>query len=67
MAGVNFANENYLSRRTLVTLADIKHQLLELLVDIGFVPVDLKKRNTGQDKVLMFTGVEVSYIFLFFI
>lgn len=61
LAGHNFANENYLSIKTLQTLADIKHQLLELLVSIGFVPVNVgRKRRTGEDCVLTITGDEVS-------
>ncbi|GJQ77496.1 hypothetical protein Trydic_g20887 [Trypoxylus dichotomus] len=56
-AGQNFANENYLSHKTLLTLADIKHQYLELLVSIDFVPVNLKaKRKPGDDQVLSLTG-----------
>lgn len=41
-------------------LADIKRQLLELLVSIDFVPVNLnKKRRTGEDSVYAVTGNEV--------
>lgn len=42
-------------------LADIKHQLLELLVSIDFVPVNLghNKRRTGEDNVYAVTGSEV--------
>lgn len=60
-AARNFANENYLSHRTLFTIADIKYQFLELLVDIGFVSVDLSrnKRRTGKDIVQDITGSEV--------
>lgn len=62
---MNFANENYLSLKTLTTLADIKHQLLELLVDIGFVSANLKKRiPSGQDYVSSLTGVEVCRVSL---
>lgn len=58
-AGQAFANENFLSIRTLQTLADIKHQLLELLVSIGFVPINIgRKRPLGQDKILEVTGQE---------
>ncbi|XP_015438382.1 PREDICTED: putative ATP-dependent RNA helicase DHX57 [Dufourea novaeangliae] len=59
-AGQVFANENYLSIRTLYTLADIKYQFLELLVSIGFVPVNLPKRQSNVDKVLEITGVELN-------
>lgn len=55
-AGHVFANENYLSTRTLQTLADVKHQLLELLVSIGFVPVDVGRRRSGDDKIMEITG-----------
>lgn len=55
-----FANENYLSIRTLHTLADIKHQLLELLVSIGFVSVDMPRRETGNDRVFEITGPELN-------
>lgn len=59
-AGMNFANENFLSRKTLVTLADTKHQFLELLVSIGFIPADVRrKRRSGDDQVLNLTGAEV--------
>lgn len=43
-------------------LADIKHQLLELLVSIDFVPVNLnQKRRAGEDNVFVVTGREVSF------
>lgn len=60
----NFANENYLSHKTLVTIADIKHQFLEFLVDIGFVAVNLggRRRRMGQDNVYEITGSEVKNI-----
>ena len=65
LAGQNFANENYLSAKTLLKLADIKHQLLELLVAIDFIPVNLKnvRRKSGDDEVLSLTGSEVSLKF----
>ncbi|KAK9511664.1 hypothetical protein O3M35_000283 [Rhynocoris fuscipes] len=62
-AGYNFANEHYLSHRTLSTLADIKAQLLELLIDIGFVPGDIKvnrRRNNGFDRISEITGPELN-------
>ncbi|XP_076282240.1 putative ATP-dependent RNA helicase DHX57 [Lasioglossum baleicum] len=58
--GQAFANENYLSVRTLYTLADIKYQFLELLVSIGFVPINLPKRQPNVDKVLEITGCELN-------
>lgn len=44
-AGKTYANENFLSWKTLDTIVEIKHQYLELLVSSGFVPVDLTKRR----------------------
>lgn len=65
LAGINFANENFLSIKTLQMLADIKHQLLELLVSIGFIPVNIeRKRKLGEDSVLTITGEEVSFYIL---
>lgn len=55
-----FANENFLSQRTLHVLADIKHQLLELLVSIGFVPVNMPRRQMGVDRVLEITGPDLN-------
>ncbi|XP_008555927.1 putative ATP-dependent RNA helicase DHX57 [Microplitis demolitor] len=59
-AGQVFAYENFLSVRTLQTLADVKHQLLELLVSIGFAPIDIKKRQPGVDKVIEMSGSELN-------
>jgi hypothetical protein len=55
-----FAAENFLSWRTLVTLAGIKRQFLELLASIGFVPVKIGPRRGGYDNILTITGPEVS-------
>ncbi|XP_044008649.1 putative ATP-dependent RNA helicase DHX57 isoform X2 [Aphidius gifuensis] len=60
LAGQTFAYENYLSIKILQTLADIKHQLLDLLVSIGFVPVNTYKRKMGIDKVLEMTGFDLN-------
>lgn len=46
--------------RTLYSLADIKYQLLELLVSIGFVPVNLPKRQPNVDKIIEITGFELN-------
>ncbi|XP_059062693.1 putative ATP-dependent RNA helicase DHX57 [Achroia grisella] len=56
-----FANENYLSHKTLLMLADIKHQLLGLLASIGFVPdiPDLRRRMR-KDSVASLTGEELN-------
>ncbi|XP_034189503.2 putative ATP-dependent RNA helicase DHX57 isoform X1 [Osmia lignaria lignaria] len=59
-AGQVFANENYLSVRTLHTLADMKYQFLELLVSLGFIPIDLPKRQPNIDKILEITGYELN-------
>ncbi|XP_063913641.1 putative ATP-dependent RNA helicase DHX57 [Zophobas morio] len=62
MAGRNFAHENFLSLRTLLTIADIKHQFLEFLVDIGFIPVNLGgKRRSGEDNIIQITGSEFNH------
>lgn len=55
-AALNFANQNFLSIKTLQTIADVKHQFLELLVSIGFVPINIGRRNQGVDRVLELTG-----------
>lgn len=61
-----FANENFLSQSTLTVLADMKGQLLDLLIDIGFVPESAKfrKKKTGVDVILESTGPEVNIIVL---
>lgn len=59
-AGDAFADENYLSWRTLVTIADMKHQFLELLADIGFVSVLSKRRRSGEDCVIQLSGSELN-------
>lgn len=58
-----FAQENYLSSKTLETLTEIKYQLLELLVSIGFVPVDLTasmRPKSGKDIVAAITGPQLN-------
>lgn len=58
-AGLNFAKENYLSHRTLLTISDVKFQFLELLVSIGFIPINITKRpKSGQDNILALTGAK---------
>lgn len=59
-AGKVFAEKNYLSLQTLRNLADIKYQLLELLVSIGFAPIDLPKRRPKIDNILEITGLELN-------
>jgi ATP-dependent RNA helicase DHX57 len=58
--GQVFATENFLSWQTLVTLADIKREFLELLASIGFVPVEIGPRKGGNDNIVHITGPEVS-------
>ncbi|PSN50364.1 putative ATP-dependent RNA helicase DHX57 [Blattella germanica] len=52
--------ENFLSWRTLTTLGDIKWQLLELLASIGFVAINIGRRQSGTDNVLKITGSEMN-------
>jgi hypothetical protein len=65
-AGQVYATENFLSWHTLVTLSDIKRQLLELLSSIGFIPVEIGPRKRGRDNILNITGPEVSENWLCF-
>lgn len=60
-AGQAFANENFLSQKTLIMLGDIKHQLLSLLASIGFVP-DMKniRKKYGKDSVHELTGNDLN-------
>ncbi|GLH16906.1 Putative ATP-dependent RNA helicase DHX57, partial [Gryllus bimaculatus] len=61
LAGQAFVQENFLSWRTLVMLADIKQQFLELLASIGFVSPDtVRRRRGGSDIVLAQTGPELN-------
>lgn len=61
-AGQVFAQENFLSYKTLLTLADMKKQFLELLASIGFVPGDVRgvKRGYEIDKVTNVTGPQIN-------
>ncbi|KAG5890166.1 hypothetical protein JTB14_005186 [Gonioctena quinquepunctata] len=54
----NFATENFLSFKTLTMIGDVKHQFLELLVDIGFISVNLKGKRRSYDNVYEITGTE---------
>lgn len=64
-AGKCFAEENFLSYKVLEALIEIKQQFLELLVYIGFIPIDLAgkrwKSNT-IDKILDVTGTYIDFI-----
>lgn len=60
-AGKVFADENYLSWRTLETLVEMKYQFLELLISIGFVPIDSPSRfKRREDTILAITGQEMN-------
>lgn len=56
-ASRNYASEHFLSLNTLETIADLKYQYLELLVSIGFVPVNVpRRRKNACDNILQLTG-----------
>ncbi|XP_053697637.1 putative ATP-dependent RNA helicase DHX57 [Sabethes cyaneus] len=57
-----YAEENYLSTKTLQTIGEMKYQFLELLVSIGFVPIDLTSRRGKfvRDDLLELTGTEIN-------
>lgn len=58
-AGQVYADENYLSLKTLETIGEMKYQFLELLISIGFVPIDLPKKQKGrqfEDNLVEVTG-----------
>lgn len=45
----------------LQSLADIKHQFLDLLISSGFLSLDVKTRSMmGHDRILEFTGPELN-------
>lgn len=64
-AGKRFADENFLSVRTLEMMGDLKHQFLELLMDIGFVPKTNLRRRKHEDKVVKIVPRHVSHGFGF--
>lgn len=58
-----YAEENFLSLRTLEMLGEIKFQFLELLISIGFVPVDMPKTRKGKsfdDNLYEITGKDLN-------
>ncbi|XP_054256889.1 putative ATP-dependent RNA helicase DHX57 [Macrosteles quadrilineatus] len=61
-AGYTYANENFLSVRTMQTLIGIKSQFLEYLASIGFVPDNCRGQNRrcNEDKILELTGEELN-------
>ncbi|EDX02044.1 putative ATP-dependent RNA helicase DHX57 [Drosophila yakuba] len=61
-ASRNYASEHFLSLNTLETIADLKYQYLELLVSIGFVPINVpRRRKNACDNILTLTGVEQNH------
>ena len=64
-AGYAFAQENFLQVKTLEMLASMKHQFVELLSSIGFVPPGLTSRELSRrargraDGVLQATECQV--------
>lgn len=60
-SGKCYAEQSFLSWKTLETLVEIKQQFLELLVSIGFVPADISRRKQRfKDNVLEVTGAEMN-------
>ncbi|XP_017146133.1 putative ATP-dependent RNA helicase DHX57 [Drosophila miranda] len=61
-ASRNYASEHFLSLNTLETIADLKYQYLELLVSIGFVPIDVpRRRKNASDNILQLTGADQNH------
>lgn len=62
-AGYNYAQERFLSQKTLHMLVSMKHQYLELLSGIGFGPSNISMRSltrqarNGGDAVVAATGM----------
>ncbi|XP_067636192.1 putative ATP-dependent RNA helicase DHX57 [Eurosta solidaginis] len=60
-ASRNYADEHFLSLKTLGTISEVKYQFLELLVSIGFVPVNIpRKRKNCGDNILELTGTDLN-------
>ncbi|XP_075156845.1 putative ATP-dependent RNA helicase DHX57 [Haematobia irritans] len=60
-ASRNYADEHFLSLKTLQTISEVKYQFLELLVSIGFVPVNVpRKRKNANDNILELTGSDLN-------
>ncbi|XP_054728692.1 putative ATP-dependent RNA helicase DHX57 [Anastrepha obliqua] len=60
-ASRNYADEHFLSLKTLETISEVKYQFLELLVSIGFVPINIpRKRKNDGDKILELTGTDLN-------
>ncbi|XP_065363146.1 putative ATP-dependent RNA helicase DHX57 [Calliphora vicina] len=60
-ASRNYADEHFLSLKTLQTISEVKYQFLELLVSIGFVPINVpRKRKNANDNILELTGTDLN-------
>lgn len=60
-ASRNYADEHFLSLKTLETISEVKYQFLELLVSIGFVPMNIpRKRKNASDNILDLTGADLN-------
>jgi len=67
-AGWVFSQENFLSQKTLQMISQMKHQFVELLASIGFVPNNPKSRDLdraargkgGADAVSVVTGPAIN-------
>eukprot|EP00092_Neocalanus_flemingeri_P073805 GFUD01091162.1.p1 GENE.GFUD01091162.1~~GFUD01091162.1.p1 ORF type:complete len:1281 (+),score=425.03 GFUD01091162.1:331-4173(+) len=67
-AGWVFSQENFLSQKTLQMISQMKHQFVELLASIGFVPNNPKSRDLdraargkgGADSVAVVTGPAIN-------
>jgi len=67
-AGWVFSQENFLGQKTLQMISQMKHQFVELLASIGFVPNQLKARDLdraargkgGADAVMAVTGPAIN-------
>ncbi|XP_037931792.1 uncharacterized protein LOC119666584 [Teleopsis dalmanni] len=61
LASRHFADENFLSLKTLQTISEVKYQFLELLISIGFVPINLpRRRKNADDNILQLTGQDLN-------
>ncbi|TMW48422.1 hypothetical protein DOY81_006512 [Sarcophaga bullata] len=60
-ASRNYADEHFLSLKSLQTISEVKYQFLELLVSIGFVPINVpRKRKNATDNILELTGQDLN-------
>jgi len=67
-AGWVFSQENFLGQKTLQMISQMKHQFVELLASIGFIPANLKSKDLdraargkgGADAVAVVTGPAIN-------